>query len=244
MAPKSRLDEMLCLRGLARDRREARGLILSGRVFVEGRRIDKAGSPVAADAEIRLAASDPYVSRGGVKLEGALRCFRLDVEGKACVDLGSSTGGFTDCLLQRGASRVYAFDVGRGLLDWRLRNDPRVRVREGFHVRELRPSDVTDPVDLITADLSFISLVQILPALKRFPDAQFLLLVKPQFEAPREEVEPGGVVRGGARQWRVVSGFVRRAEADGFRLLGIAPSFLKGQKGNQEYFVLLEARKR
>lgn len=235
---------MLRLRGLARDRREARGLILSGRILVEGRRIDKAGAPVDAGAEIRVAPADPYVSRGGIKMEGALRCFGLDVEGNVCVDLGSSTGGFTDCLLQRGASRVYAFDVGRGLLDWRLRNDPRVQVREGFHVRELRPSDAPEPVDLITADLSFISLVQILPALKRFPDAQFLLLVKPQFEAPREQVEPGGVVRGVARQWRVVSGFVRRAEADGFRLLGIAPSLLKGQKGNQEYFVLLEARNR
>jgi len=240
---KIRLDELLIARGIASTLKEARAAIMSGIVFHENRRVDKAGDMLAESAELEIRDNSPqYVSRGGMKLEGALEDFDLDPKGKICVDLGSSTGGFTDCLLQKGAAEVYAFDVGKGLLDWRLRGDSRILLREGFNVRYLTPEDLPRRVDLLTADLSFISLALILPALKNcLPDTDLLLLVKPQFEGKPQEVDKGGIVRDETRRTAILNRTVTNARQLGFEVLGTAPSRLTGQKGNQEYFLHLRA---
>jgi 23S rRNA (cytidine1920-2'-O)/16S rRNA (cytidine1409-2'-O)-methyltransferase len=237
---KVRLDELMVRRGLASDRRGAAALLMGGAVLVDGRKDGKPGTLVEDQIEIRPLREDSrYVSRGGLKLEAALRHFAVDVRGWICLDLGASTGGFTDCLLRRGAARVFAFDVGRGLIDWRLRNDPRVALREGFNVRFLMPEDVGAAVRLITADLSFISLRLILPALKAFQGAELLLLVKPQFEAEPEEVEPGGLVRLESKREEIVGRVARDAAGEGFAVVGTMPSPVLGQKGNREYFLFL-----
>jgi 23S rRNA (cytidine1920-2'-O)/16S rRNA (cytidine1409-2'-O)-methyltransferase len=234
-----RLDELLVVKGLAEDIRTARGLIMRGLVWVEGQRRDKAGHLVATGAPVTLKESLPYVSRGGRKLEGALNALSLRVDGWVCVDLGSSTGGFTDCLIKKGARRVYAFDVGRGLMDWNLSQDERVILREGFNARQLWPSDVPEAVQLVVADLSFISLRQILPRLRAFEGVYCLLLIKPQFEARPEEVASGGIVGNRDLQKEIVGRIKESALEVGFEILGEVPSSVRGQKGNQEYFVLL-----
>jgi 23S rRNA (cytidine1920-2'-O)/16S rRNA (cytidine1409-2'-O)-methyltransferase len=183
----------------------------------------------------------PFVSRGGLKLEPALRHFQIDATDLTCIDLGASTGGFTDCLLQSGARRVYAFDVGRGQLDWRLRNNPKVEVREGFNVRFISPSDVDEAVQLIVADLSFISLRLIIPRLREFSDASFVLLVKPQFEAEAHEVEKGGLITDPALREEIVTRIRTFAEGEGFLWRGTFLSPVPGQKGNREYFLHLDA---
>ncbi len=237
---KRRLDELLVERGFARSRKEALAILLSGVVLVDGQKQEKGGTQVESGATIRLTSYPPkYASRGGLKLEGALKSMGIDVSGYVCLDLGASTGGFTDCLLQAGARKVYAFDVGTGLLDWCLRLDPRVITRDRFNVRYLTPSDVGEKVDLITVDLSFISVRHILPCLKAFRDASFLLLIKPQFEAERAEVEAGGVVSDESKRQEILSRVRSLCQTAGFTVLGEAVSPILGQKGNQEYFLYL-----
>ena len=235
---KSRLDLLLVSRGLAPSREKAQALILAGRVEVDGRRADKAGTPVADGAELRVAAPEhPFVSRGGVKLAAALDSFALDPAGLVCADLGASTGGFTDCLLQRGAGRVYAIDVGYGQLDAGLRSDPRVVVLEKVNARELSPEHIPEPVALATLDLSFISVRKVLPALipRLAPGAAVLVLVKPQFEAGRADVGKGGIVRSAEVRERVVREIEEFASTLGLVPIGVVPSPIRGAKGNQEY---------
>ena len=237
---KKRLDDLLVERGIAADRQKATALILSGLVWVERQRLDKPGTQLDPTSEIQFKSKElRYVSRGGLKLEEALRCLSVPVSRQVCLDLGASTGGFTDCLLQHGARKVYAFDVGRGQLDWKLRQDRRVVVRDGVNVRYLAPSMVPDRVDLITIDVSFISLRLILLPLKQFPSARVLALVKPQFEAERSEVEAGGVIKSPKRQRQIVERIKSFARQEGFVILGETPSPIAGQKGNREYFLLL-----
>ena len=224
--------------GLAPSLEKARALILAGQVSCGQRRVEKAGDLLPADVELSLAAGAKYVSRGGLKLEHALDRLHVDPSGRRCLDVGSSTGGFTDCLLQRGAASVVAVDVGAGQLDWRLRNDPRVSVLEGVNARELQPSQVGEAPSLVVGDVAFISLAKVLPALRRCaPDAEMLLLVKPQFEAARELVGKGGVVRDPAT-WRDV--LVRIATAlndQGCSVLGATASPIAGPAGNREFFL-------
>ncbi len=234
-----RLDQLLVQKGLAADRRQAEAWILRGLVQVEGRRVDKAGTPTDEGAEIQVAAPPRYVSRGGLKLEAALAGSGLDPSGLVCLDLGASTGGFTDCLLQHGARRVYAFDVGHGQLDWNLRQDPRVVVRERVNVRRLTPDEIPDLPRLVTIDLSFISLRLVLPRLEQFGPLDVLALVKPQFEARREEVEAGGVIRDEATRLRIVARVRRFAVREGFQVRGQVPSPVAGAKGNREEFLVL-----
>jgi 23S rRNA (cytidine1920-2'-O)/16S rRNA (cytidine1409-2'-O)-methyltransferase len=243
MAPKkTRLDVALVERGLAVSRERAQALIMAGQVRVDGQVISKASAGVAADSQIALAAPDhPYVSRGGVKLAHALDTFRVDPAGKRALDIGASTGGFTDVLLQRGAASVIALDVGHGQLDWSLRNDPRVDVHEGINARTLTSADVPHHVDLIVIDVSFISLGHILPALPPFmnDNADLVALVKPQFEAGRDQVGKHGLVTDPAVHNEVIARVTAQAEAAGFARLGMAPSAITGANGNQEFFLHL-----
>jgi 23S rRNA (cytidine1920-2'-O)/16S rRNA (cytidine1409-2'-O)-methyltransferase len=232
-------------RGLAATRERARALILAGQVTVNDQVVAKAGAPVAADAAIALIAPEhPYVGRGGVKLAGALDAFRIDPAGRAALDVGASTGGFTDVLLRRGAASVVAVDVGHGQLDWRLRNDPRVIVRERVNARALTADDVPHPVDLVTIDVSFISLRHILPALPAFllPGAEIVALVKPQFEAGRDEVGRHGIVNDPAIHDAVIARVTDAADALGLMRIAMAPASITGATGNQEFFLHLKAR--
>jgi 23S rRNA (cytidine1920-2'-O)/16S rRNA (cytidine1409-2'-O)-methyltransferase len=237
-----RLDTALVDRGLAPSRERARALILAGQVTVDGQVVSKAGAPVKPGAAIALVVPDhPYVGRGGVKLAHALDVFRIDPAGRQALDIGASTGGFTDVLLQRGATRVVALDVGRGQLDWRLRTDPRVVVREGVNARALTADDVPGPVDLVTIDVAFISLRLILPAIVPWlaPGADVVALVKPQFEAGRDEVGRGGLVTDPAVHDAVIAHVTDAAHALGFTRLGLTPSPITGATGNREFFLHL-----
>jgi 23S rRNA (cytidine1920-2'-O)/16S rRNA (cytidine1409-2'-O)-methyltransferase len=237
---KMRLDRLLVLRGLAATREKAQAMILAGLVTVAGRRADKAGAPVAEDADVAVAGPEhPYVSRGGVKLAAALDAFSLDPSGRVCLDVGASTGGFTDCLLQRGASRVYAVDVGHGQLDARLRADPRVIVRERANARTLSCAEVPESVWLAAIDVSFISLRLILPAVVPLVETggAVVALVKPQFEAGRGEVPRGGVVRDEAVRRRVVDEIAAAGTALGLALAGSIPSPIRGAAGNEEFLL-------
>lgn len=237
---KKRIDDLLVEQGLASDRREASALLMSGVVLVNSQKVEKAGAQVDSDSEIRLLGqTNRFVSRGGLKLEAAIRDLSIDISGLICCDLGASTGGFTDCLLQAGAAKVYAFDVGRGLLDWKLQQDPRVIVRDAFNVRNLTPIDIPEEVDLFTADLSFISLRLILPVLRQFEAARFLLLVKPQFEAKPDEVEPGGLILDPKLREEIIGRVEQLATDHGFNLVGQVASSLRGQRGNLEHFLYL-----
>jgi 23S rRNA (cytidine1920-2'-O)/16S rRNA (cytidine1409-2'-O)-methyltransferase len=243
-ARRKRLDLLLVERGLVGTPQKALALILAGEVQVNGARADKAGVAVAADARVDVTSrSQKFSSRGGFKLAGALEDFSLDPSGRVCLDVGCSTGGFTDCLLQRGASRVYAVDVNVSQLAWKLQQDPRV-VRVERNARELRREDVPEPVSLVTADVSFISVAKVLaPACPlASPGAEFLILVKPQFELRKQEVAPGGIVLDAALHEKAIEKVRRTAEAAGLECLGVRPSKLRGAEGNQEYF--LHARKR
>jgi 23S rRNA (cytidine1920-2'-O)/16S rRNA (cytidine1409-2'-O)-methyltransferase len=237
---KSRLDLLLVARSLAPTREKAQAMILAGLVEVDGRRVEKAGAPIETEAEIRVAGpAHPYVSRGGVKLAAALEAFGLDPAGAVCLDVGASTGGFTDCLLQRGAARVYAVDVGSGQLDAKLRADPRVIVRERVNARFLSAEHVPELADLAALDLSFISARLVLPAVaaRVRPGGAIVVLVKPQFEAGRAEVPRGGVVRSARIQERVVEEIARCGEELRLRRLGSVASPLKGASGNQEFLL-------
>jgi 23S rRNA (cytidine1920-2'-O)/16S rRNA (cytidine1409-2'-O)-methyltransferase len=237
---KSRLDRLLVARGIAPTREKAQALILAGRVEVDGRRVDKAGTLVPEEADIRAAGPEhPYVSRGGVKLAAALDAFGLDPAGAVCLDVGASTGGFTDCLLQRGAARVYAIDVGAGQIDAKLRADPRVVLREKVNARRLSREHVPEAVALAALDLSFISARLVLPAVVPLvaPGGAIVVLVKPQFEAGRAEVPRGGVVRSEAVRQRVVGEVRRFGEDLGLSASDAVPSPLRGASGNQEFLL-------
>ena len=229
-------------RSLVATRERARALILAGQVKVNGAVISKAGTPVAGDALIELATPDhPYVGRGGIKLAHALDVFGILPEGRQTLDIGASTGGFTDVLLQRGAASVIALDVGHGQLDWRLRNDPRVIVKEGVNARALTRTDVPHPVDLVAIDVAFISLRHIFPALPAViaAAADVVALVKPQFEAGREQVGKGGIVADPAVHDAVLARVTLAAEAAGFTRLAMTPSPITGAEGNREFFLHL-----
>lgn len=238
---KSRLDQLLVSRGLAPTRARAQSIILAGEVFVGGRRVDKAGTLVAEDAPLELRAPDhPYVSRGGVKLAGALEAFAVDVRGSHCLDLGASTGGFTDCLLQRGAARVVAVDVGYGQLAHRLRTDPRVVVMERTNARSLSPEAIGGPADLTVVDASFIGLAKLMPAVAACTrnDGLLVALVKPQFEVDRAQASRGrGVVRDEALRQGAIERAIDGVHQAGFEILGHRDSDLAGPKGNLEAFV-------
>jgi len=234
---KKRLDVVMTKRGLAPSRARAQALVLAGKVLVDGAPVTKAGTSVAEDAVIELVAPDhPYVSRGALKLAAALDAFAISPEGLDCLDVGASTGGFTDLLLERGARRVAALDVGRGQLDWKLRTDPRVAVLEGVNARHLGPGDLPFAVDLACVDVSFISLELVVPAVlpQLKPGATLICLVKPQFEAGRDQVGSGGVVRDEAVRRRVVDATVAALAKLGLELVGVVPSPIRGPKGNLE----------
>lgn len=238
---RRRLDLSVVERGLAESREKARALILAGQVLVNGQKADKAGANIDADARIELLAQPRYVGRGGLKLEAALDHFGISPARKICLDIGSSTGGFTDCLLQRGAARVYAIDVGTGQLDWKLRNDPRVVVQEQVNARYLTREQVPEPIALAVCDVSFISITMILPVLAGLlaPDAQMVILVKPQFELDRDQVGKGGIIRDPRLHQLACQRVERAVQALGFQA-DIIPSPILGAEGNREF--LLHAR--
>ncbi len=229
--------------GLAESRSKAQALIRSGRVLVGDAVVDKPGSQVPCDAPLRLRGAERrYVSRGGEKLAGALSDLGIDPRGRACLDVGASTGGFSDCLLQAGARCVCAVDVGYGQFDLRLRGDPRVHLLERTNARELTPEQIPWPIELVVVDVAFISARLVLPAIARAaPRADCLVLVKPQFEVGRERVGKGGVVRDDALRAEAVAAVRAAAEAQGYAALGQADSRLPGPKGNREIFLWLEA---
>jgi 23S rRNA (cytidine1920-2'-O)/16S rRNA (cytidine1409-2'-O)-methyltransferase len=241
---RQRLDLLLVERQLAASRERARALIMAGQVRVNGHAVTKAGTSIPDDAEIVLVTADhPYVSRGGVKLAHALDRFAIDVRDRAALDIGASTGGFTDVLLQRGARQVIALDVGHGQLDWRLRTDPRVVVLEHVNARFLEPSDLPGRVDVVTIDVSFISLRHILPAIPAtlVPLADVIALVKPQFEAGRDDVGEGGLVLDPEVHARVVDQVRAAARAVGLNPLAMTPSPITGATGNQEFLLHLRS---
>ncbi|MEW6566741.1 MAG: TlyA family RNA methyltransferase [Chloroflexota bacterium] len=237
MAKDERLDVLLVARGLAESRARAQRLVMAGQVRVGGERVLKASTRVPADAAITIDQRPRYVSRGGEKLEAALATFPVNPRGKTCADVGASTGGFTDCLLQRGARLVYAIDVGRGILHWRLRSDPRVVLLEETNARYLQA--LPEPIDLVTMDASFISLRLLLPIVKGWlaPGADVIALVKPQFEAGREAVGKGGVVRHRETHRRVLLELLPFAAAIGLAPQGLIRSPLLGPKGNVEFLL-------
>jgi len=240
-AKKTRVDERLLADGLAATRAKAQALVMSGAVLVDGAVVDKPGTRVADDAAIEVRGGSRFVSRGGEKLAGALDDLGVDPSGCTCLDVGASTGGFTDCLLQRGAVRVFAVDVGYGQLDAKLRGDPRVVVLERVNARELAPAQIPAAIDLVVADVAFISLRLVVPALAAVaPRARWLLLVKPQFEVGRDRVGKGGVVRDDALRTEAVESVRRAAETLGWREVARADSRVAGPKGNREVFLLLD----
>ncbi|MBF0320336.1 MAG: TlyA family RNA methyltransferase [Nitrospirae bacterium] len=237
---KKRLDLILTERGLAPSRERARALVMENKVLLNGMPVDKAGHPVDPSAEITVKETEvPYVSRGGIKLSYALDEFKIDVTGKTAMDIGASTGGFTDCLLKRGASMVYAVDVGYGQLAWGLRNDPRVIPIERTNIRYLERDKIPCAIDIAVVDVSFISLRLVLPAVLRFllPDGVVVALIKPQFEVGKGEVGKGGIVRDEIKRLRVVDEMQEFFCSAGLVVSGVCESPIKGQKGNVEYFI-------
>jgi 23S rRNA (cytidine1920-2'-O)/16S rRNA (cytidine1409-2'-O)-methyltransferase len=235
--PKERLDKLLVARGLVETRAKAQALILAGQVYSAQQRLDKSGLLLPLDAELTLKETMPYVSRGGLKLAAALDHFQIEVADFNCLDVGASTGGFTDCLLQRGAAKVVALDVGHGQLAWKLRQDARVEVREQLNARFLQREDFADLFDLIVCDVSFISLKLILPVLPPLlkPAGQIITLIKPQFEVGRAEVGKGGIVRDAAAQQRVVQEIQAFAATMNLLSRGVIDSPILGQDGNREF---------
>lgn len=233
---KKRLDALLVERNLVESRQRAQALILEGKVHVNERLADKVGALTPDDVEIKIREPLKYVSRGGYKLEGALDAFGIAVRAKTCADIGASTGGFTDCLLQRGAGRIYALDVGYGQIAWKLRNDPRVIVMDRVNVRYLKA--LPELIDLATVDVSFISLTQILPAMKRLlqPRGEVIALIKPQFEAGREQVGKGGIVRDVQVHRAVLEKIARYSVENEWRVLDFCRSAIAGADGNVEFF--------
>ena len=236
---KKRLDLLVVERGLAESREKAQAIILAGEVRVNGERSDKAGAQIAEDARIEVSgASAKYASRGGWKLEGALEDFAIDVKEKICLDVGASTGGFTDCLLQHGARRVYAVDVTPQQMAWRLSQDARVTQIKA-NARHLRPEQIPEPVDFVTIDVSFISVAKVLAAVAAAagPAAEYLILVKPQFELDRGDIGRGGIVRDESLHERAIERVRLAVEAVGLNCVGVRPSRVTGAEGNQEFFL-------
>jgi len=240
-SPRRRLDQLLVERGLADSRAKAQALVLAGEVTVEGQKAAKPGHPVQEDARIEVASPPRFVGRGGLKLEAALAHFGIDVHGRVCADIGASTGGFTDCLLQHGAAHVYAVDVGSGQLDWKLRGDPRVLLREGVNARYLGAEHIGEPLDFAACDVSFISATLILPALVALlkPSGEMVILIKPQFEAGRGQVGKGGIVRDPAVHTQACDRVREAVEELGFGT-SVIESPILGAEGNKEF--LLDAR--
>lgn len=238
---KIRLDQLLVDRGLADSRHKAQALILAGEVMLNGQKADKPGRTVPQDCEIAVTGRQRYVSRGGLKLEAALHEFAIPVEGRICIDIGASTGGFTDCLLQHGATHVYAVDTGAGQIDWKLRTDPRVTLFENTNARYLEPQQIPQSADLLVCDASFISLTLLLPRFPALlkPTGEMILLVKPQFEVGREQVGKGGIVRD-PQLHQAACAKVRGALVELHYQTRIVPSPILGGEGNQEF--LLHAR--
>ncbi len=244
MSGKTRLDVLLVERGLQETRQKAQATIMSGLVYVDGRKVDKAGTAVPDDARLEVRGSAlRYVSRGGLKLEKAISAFRLSLDGALCADIGASTGGFTDCMLQNGAAKVYAVDVGYGQLDWKLRNDARVVCMERTNARYLDREQIPDELDFASVDVSFISLRLILPVVHKLLKAggHVACLIKPQFEAGREKVGKKGVVRDPAVHLEVLEQFLQNAKESGFTVLDITYSPIRGPEGNIEYLGYLES---
>jgi 23S rRNA (cytidine1920-2'-O)/16S rRNA (cytidine1409-2'-O)-methyltransferase len=254
---KRRIDQLLVERGFAESRQKAQALLLAGQVLVEEQKVDKSGRLVETDAPIRILRQLPFASRAGAKLQAALDHFQISVAGMTCADLGASTGGFTDCLLQNGARTVYAFDVGKGQLDWKLRADPRVVVRDEFNVRNLKPEDLPEDIAFISIDLSFISVTKILPALSdslsnkvasgnqrcNALSVDVIVLVKPQFEVGKGEVGKGGIVRDLDKRIQALKNVEASASATGFQVLGRIDSPIAGTKGNREFLLYLRRAK-
>ncbi len=239
---KERLDVLLVERGIASSRERARAMIMEGNVLVSGVPLTKAGMMVDTDSSLELKGGDiPYVSRGGLKLEAALAHFGLDIRDAVAMDVGSSTGGFTDCMLQKGARRVYCVDVGYGQLSWSLRNDQRVVLLERTNIRHLERERVPEVIDLVTIDVSFISLRKVMPRVMEFigENGRILALVKPQFEVGRGEVGKGGIVRDEEKRTGAVNSIREFAQGLGLKTLGVFQSPVPGQKGNIEYFLYL-----
>ncbi|MBI4470533.1 MAG: TlyA family RNA methyltransferase [Acidobacteria bacterium] len=238
-----RVDKLLVERGLAESRPKAHAMVLAGQVYLDGQRIEKPGHAIPADGMLEVKAAGPrYVSRGGIKLAAALDYFGVIVSGRTCLDVGASTGGFTDCLLQRGAARVVALDVGRHQLAWRLRQDPRVEILDGVNARELKASDFDGHFDLVTVDVAFISLKKILPAVIRVasPAAPILALIKPQFEVGRGRVGAGGIVRNSEQHRQIVDTFCDDPSLyPGAQWRGVMRSPITGADGNVEFFLYL-----
>lgn len=245
MASRERIDKLLVERGLVQSRERARALILAGKVVVDDHVVDKAGSQVPLEAEIRLKGEDiPYVSRGGLKLEKGLQAFAVQVKGRIAMDVGASTGGFTDCLLQKGAAQVYAVDVGYGQLAWQLRQDQRVINLERTNIRDLTPDRLESLPSLAVIDASFISLDKVLPPTLALltPDGEVVALIKPQFEVGRGEVGKGGVVRDPAKHDEVVDKIRELVAELGCEVLGVTESPILGPKGNREFLIHLRKR--
>ena len=240
---KIRLDQLVFDKGLAESREKAKALIMSGQIFLDGKRVDKPGMQVNEEAEIVLHGSSfPFVSRGGYNLDKALKVFPVEPAGKVCIDCGASTGGFTDVLLQHGAKKVYAVDVGYGQLAWKLRNDPRVINLERTNLRYVTSDQVADPIDLAVMDVSFISIKLILPVVKNLlrADADYICLIKPQFEAGREQVGKKGVVRDPSVHRQVIDSVLCSARSYGYSVLGLDYSPITGPEGNIEFICYLK----
>ncbi|HEX8919922.1 MAG TPA: TlyA family RNA methyltransferase [Pyrinomonadaceae bacterium] len=243
---RERIDKLLVERGLASSRTKAQALVMAGVVLVGEQRVLKPSEAFDADAVIRVKGADApsarYVGRGGLKIEAALKEFKLDVKGFVCLDVGASTGGFTDCLLQHGAKRVVAIDVGHNQLDWRIRTDPRVEVREGVNARYLKPEDFAEKFDLGVMDVSFISATKVMPAIVPLltSEARLVTLIKPQFEVGRNEVGRGGIVSDPLKQARVVEEVNEAAQALGLKVVGVIESPVRGADGNLEFLALYE----
>jgi 23S rRNA (cytidine1920-2'-O)/16S rRNA (cytidine1409-2'-O)-methyltransferase len=239
---KERLDRLLLEKGLVQSRARAQALILSGSVWVDGQRVDKAGTSVSIDSHVEIKANDiPYVSRGGLKLKEAIDEFNIDLRDKVVLDVGAGTGGFTDCLLQHGAKTVYALDVGYGQLHFILRQDSRVIPLERQNIRYLRKEDISDKVDMVVIDVSFISLKKVIPPTKEFmkEDGEVIALIKPQFEVGKGEVGKGGVVRDVQKHLKVVQDITYFSEGLGFKVVGVIESPILGPKGNKEFLMYL-----
>jgi 23S rRNA (cytidine1920-2'-O)/16S rRNA (cytidine1409-2'-O)-methyltransferase len=243
---RERIDKLLVERGLAESRTKAQALVMAGVVLVGQQRVEKSSESFPPESEIRIKGADNpaarYVGRGGLKLEAALSEFALDVRGLLCLDVGASTGGFTDCLLQRGARRVVAIDVGHNQLDWRLRQDERVEAREGVNARYLKTEDFPEKFDLVVMDVSFISATKVMPAVVPLltPGGRFITLIKPQFEVGKGEVGRGGIVSDPLKHARVVAEVNRAAAAEGLKARGVIPSPITGADGNVEFLALYE----
>jgi 23S rRNA (cytidine1920-2'-O)/16S rRNA (cytidine1409-2'-O)-methyltransferase len=243
---KVRLDCLLVERGLVESREKAKALIMEGKVLVDNNIIHKVGKPVHSNAEIRLTQKIPYVSRGGLKLEAALKDFHIETENKTAMDVGASTGGFTDCLIQHGIKKVYAIDVGYGQLAWTIRKNPKVIPIERTNIRYISKHVIQDTIDIATIDVSFISLLKVIPKVSEFlaSDGEIIALIKPQFEVKKKDVEKGGVVKDEEKRQEIIRNIISATEKMGFAVKGIIKSPLLGPKGNVEFLLHLTKHKR